>query len=232
MRDDNAGDNMDATSAQLHEELRAAVIDGLSTRRPILHHLSADTAWLLQIPRPYQATKRGGRLYFNILIDPWLSGTQTDITSWLSTQWHAVKPRVPSVAAVEELIREIEVLASGLRPNLNTRSPFHDAEAEDSDMPTCIDAVAISHEFTDHCHQETLLTVHADVPVFATEVRVLSAKDHIGHANTAMCRKQRRWCGRGTTFVWSKPFLTSPAIPIGARRRYPRYLNGLVFRDW
>lgn len=31
-----------------------------------------------------------------------------------------------------------------------------------------IDAVVISHEFTDHCHRETLLEVHPDVPVFAS----------------------------------------------------------------
>ena len=32
---------------------------------------------------------------------------------------------------------------------------------------TAVDAVAISHEFTDHCHKETLLELHSSVPVFA-----------------------------------------------------------------
>lgn len=165
----NAVVDMDAPSAQLHQELRAAVTSALSTRRPILHHLSADTAWLLQIPRPQQATRRGGRLYFNILIDPWLSGTQTDVSSWLSKQWHAVKPGVPSIAAVEELIREIEILASGLRLGKERKSNVQEVE-ENGEIQTLIDAVAISHEFTDHCHRETLLQVHQDVPVLATEV--------------------------------------------------------------
>ena len=32
-----------------------------------------------------------------------------------------------------------------------------------------IDAVVVSHEFTDHCHQDTLLEVKETVPVFATQ---------------------------------------------------------------
>lgn len=41
-------------------------------------------------------------------------------------------------------------------------------EAEEKEE-SFIDVVAISHEFTDHCHKETLLELHSDVPVFATE---------------------------------------------------------------
>lgn len=171
----NADADMDAPSAQLHQELRNAVTEALSTRRPILHHLSADTAWLLQLPRPQQATRRGGRLYFNILIDPWLSGTQTDVTSWLSKQWHAVQPRVPNIAAVEELIREIEILANDLRLGKGRKSNAQEIE-ENGELLSFIDAVAISHEFTDHCHQQTLLQVHPDVPVFATEVRSMASR--------------------------------------------------------
>lgn len=161
--------DQDSPSGQLHSELQTAVMDALSSRRPVLHHLSADTAWLLQIPRPRHATRRGGRLYFNILIDPWLSGTQTDVTSWLSKQWHAERPRVPNIAAVEDLIRETEIVACGLPSAADRKSNVRDIE-DHGDSNTFIDAVVISHEFTDHCHQQTLLEVPADVPVFATEV--------------------------------------------------------------
>ena len=160
---------MNSPGAQLHQNLQDAVSDALAMRRPVLHHLSADTAWLLMIPRPVAATKRGGRVYFNILIDPWLSGTQTDYTSWLSKQWHAAEPRVPSIAAVEDLIRETESLASGLRLGKGRKSNVQDNEDLD-EVETFIDAVAVSHQFTDHCHEQTMRTVHPNVPVFATEV--------------------------------------------------------------
>jgi hypothetical protein len=160
---------MNSPGAQLHQNLQDAVSDALAMRRPVLHHLSADTAWLLMIPRPIAATKRGGRVYFNILIDPWLSGTQTDYTSWLSKQWHAAEPRVPSIAAVEDLIRETESLASGLRLGKGRKSNAQDTEGHD-EVETFIDAVAVSHQFTDHCHEQTMRTVHPNVPVFATEV--------------------------------------------------------------
>lgn len=154
---------MDAPSAQLHLEIRDAVVRALATRRPLLHHLNADTSWLLQIPRPASAIKHGSRVYYNILIDPWFVGGQSDVARWFSQQFHAIESAVKSVAEVEELARQIEILAGGLR--LGRKENRKGAEKQ-----TFIDAVAISHEFTDHCHKETLLEVHPDVPVFATEV--------------------------------------------------------------
>lgn len=69
----------DEPSAQLQQDLRASIQAALSTGRPLLHHLNADTTWLLQLPRPQTAVKKGGRYYYNILIDPWLSGGQSDV---------------------------------------------------------------------------------------------------------------------------------------------------------
>lgn len=161
---------MDAPSAQLHLEIRDAVVRALATRRPILHHLNADTSWLLQIPRPASAIKHGSRIYYNILIDPWLQGPQSDVARWFSQQWHAVESAVKSIAEVEELARQVEILAGGLRLGKGRTSSL----VAGSDIETFIDAVAVSHEFTDHCHKETLLEVHPDVPVFATEVSAQS----------------------------------------------------------
>jgi hypothetical protein len=155
---------MDEPSAQLHLEIRDAVVRALATRRPILHHLNADTSWLLQIPRPANAVKHGSRIYYNVLIDPWFVGGQSDVAKWFSQQFHATESAVKSVKEVEELARQVEILAGGLR--LGKRKRGMDEVAEES----YIDCVAVSHEFTDHCHKETLLEVHRDVPVLATEV--------------------------------------------------------------
>ncbi|KAF2268272.1 hypothetical protein CC78DRAFT_576281 [Lojkania enalia] len=167
---------MDAPSAQLHFEIRDTIVRSLATRRPILHHLNADTSWLLQIPRPASAIKHGSRIYYNILIDPWFVGGQSDVARWFSQQWHAIESAVKSVAEVEELAREIEILAGGLRLGKGQLSNMDVG----SDIETFIDAVAVSHEFTDHCHKETLLEVHPDVPVFATEkaVQLITAFKH------------------------------------------------------
>lgn len=146
-------------SQQLHRELHSSIRETLASRRPVLHHLNADTSWLLQIPRPANAVKRGARFYYNILIDPWLVGGQSDVASWFSQQFHAVPSAVKSIDEVEDLALRAEISAA--------------AEEEDDDMPerepgeTMIDALAVSHEFTDHCHKETLLEVNPNVPVFA-----------------------------------------------------------------
>ena len=170
-----SGSSDDEASAeqQLRGELDVAV--SRAPLRPILHHLSADSAWLIQLPRPgagqarRASTGRGGRrggstsrsgsrLYYNILLDPWLSGSQVDLHAWFSKQWHAETPRVGSIRAVEELARRVEEQDDG------------DGEGAEEDAGTAIDVVVVCHEFTDHCHQKTLVEVSRDVPVFATEV--------------------------------------------------------------
>ncbi|KAF2853542.1 hypothetical protein T440DRAFT_444467 [Plenodomus tracheiphilus IPT5] len=153
---------MDAPSLQLTLEIRDAVVKSFATRRPVLHHLNADTSWLLQIPRPANAVKHGSRIYYNVLIDPWFVGGQSDVAKWFSQQFHATESAVKSVAEVDELARQVEILAGGLRSGKRRRMSMEENES-------FVDVVAISHEFTDHCHKETLLEVHSDVPVFATE---------------------------------------------------------------
>src|ERR1700761_4170754 len=106
---------LDEPSAQLYLDIRESTQTALASRRPIIHHLNADSSWLLQIPRPESAVRNGSRVYYNILIDPWLSGSQSDVASWFSQQFHASQSALQTIAEVEELTREVEILASGLR---------------------------------------------------------------------------------------------------------------------
>ncbi|KAL1795068.1 hypothetical protein ACET3X_006884 [Alternaria dauci] len=167
---------MDAPSSQLHLEVRDSVVRALATRRPVLHHLNADTSWLLQIPRPANAVKHGSRIYYNVLIDPWFVGGQSDVAKWFSQQFHATESAVKSVAEVEELARQVEILAGGLRTGRKGRK----RNIEEVEEGSYVDCVAVSHEFTDHCHKETLLEVHRDVPVLATEqaANLISSWNH------------------------------------------------------
>jgi hypothetical protein len=83
-------------------------------------------------------------------MDPWLRGPQSDVASWFSTQWHVVRPTVETMDELSSLLARLE--NSGQETGGFT-----------------IDAVVISHEFTDHCHQATLLELPANTPVFATD---------------------------------------------------------------
>ncbi|KAI4684810.1 uncharacterized protein J4E88_004251 [Alternaria novae-zelandiae] len=168
---------MDDPSSQLHLEIRDAVVRALATRRPILHHLNADSSWLLQIPRPANAVKHGSRVYYNVLIDPWFVGGQSDVAKWFSQQFHATESAVKSIAEVEELARQVEIMAGGLRLG---RGRSKKRKVEEVDEESYVDCVAVSHEFTDHCHKETLLEVHRDVPVLATEqaANLISSWNH------------------------------------------------------
>lgn len=163
----------DEASAQLKSELDAAIRRALGSQRPILHHLNADTTWLLQLPRPALARKRSNRNFYNILIDPWFSGGQSGAASWFSQQWHAVKPAVGSLSEVQELARDIESFATIDRHGLNDDDcgmKCNLSNLSRTSEPNLIDAVVMSHEFTDHCHQETLLQLGPDVPIIATQV--------------------------------------------------------------
>ncbi|KAF2801714.1 uncharacterized protein BDZ99DRAFT_455850 [Mytilinidion resinicola] len=164
-------------STELHRLTRDAIVRSLATRRPLLHHLNADTTWLLQIPRPASAVKHSKRIYYNILIDPWLTGGQSDVASWFSQQWHATPSAVSTIDGANQLAREIEHLAGASFLYRRTYKPprpeDEEQEEEDAARHRFIDAIAISHEFTDHCHPSTLKTVHRDVPVFCTDKAAL-----------------------------------------------------------
>lgn len=79
---------------------------------------------------------------------------------------------------MEELIREREedvllARSSGcvhLEAGTDRMVKQERAKRQRETGKSMIDAVIVSHEFTDHCHRETLLEVDRDVPVFASKV--------------------------------------------------------------
>ncbi|KAB5566112.1 hypothetical protein GE09DRAFT_1272525, partial [Coniochaeta sp. 2T2.1] len=137
------------------------------SRRPVLTHLNADTTWLLQLPYPATSPSPDVRSHFNILIDPWLQGPQSDVASWFSTQWHVVPPCIETMEQLDSVLAELE-------------------GTQRQEGKSTIDAVAISHEFTDHCHQATLLELPRTTPVFATEkaAELIRSWDHFENVVT------------------------------------------------
>lgn len=124
-----------------------------ASRRPILTHLNADTTWLLRLPYGDDSARPPGRSYFNILIDPWLRGRQSDVAFWFSSQWHVIQSSVETIARLNDTLEASESLDDN--SNIHSHTNF-------------VDAVVVSHEFTDHCHKATLLELDPTVPVFAT----------------------------------------------------------------
>jgi hypothetical protein len=95
---------------QLHFQLQGSIEDALTARRPILYHINADTTWLLSLPHPDDAFCPLRQCRFNILLDPWLRGPQSDIAGWFSTQWHKVQSSVQTIQALNYLLHDREEL--------------------------------------------------------------------------------------------------------------------------
>ena len=157
---------MDAPSLQLQETLNGSIQRALLSHRPILTHLNADTSWLLQLPYPPGAKRPPGRSRFNIIFDPWLTGGQSDVAYWFSQQWHTVASSVQTMADLSELLREVEAMA---QLGTSTSGERVHAHLDHDSRRSYIDAVVISHEFTDHCNQHTLLELDSETPIFATK---------------------------------------------------------------
>lgn len=139
-----------------------------STPRPLLIHLNADTTWLLQLPYPSGVKPPPGRTRFNVLIDPWLQGPQSDVAWWFSTQWHAVDPSVATIAELNQVLRDIEQRVLSFNGHSSGSQEISSSERKAADC--FIDAVAICHEFTDHCHHATLEELPASTPIYAADV--------------------------------------------------------------
>ena len=164
---------------QLESELQEDIFQALDSRRPILTHVNADTTWLVQLPYPVAHASPAGRSFFNILIDPWLSGPQSDVASWFSTQWHVIPSSIKDIAEMEERLREMEDL-------VQERPWRHRAAASKQSLGASsshIDAVVVSHEFTDHCHKATLMEIDPSVPVWANDnaARLIKSFNHFKH---------------------------------------------------
>lgn len=133
--------------------------------RPILTHLNADSSWLLQLPCPQDQRLRTGRSRYNIVIDPWFQGTQVDFAAWFSKQWHAIGSHTKNFQELQHQLGTFERIL----PLQDTGDKAQEYSAPlESSGNSMIDAVIISHEFTDHCHRQTLTELDPATPVFAT----------------------------------------------------------------
>lgn len=148
---------MESPTSQLFDTLRDSVQRALKTRRPVLTHLNADTTWLLQLPYPHDAMPTSERSRYNIILDPWFRGPQSDVASWFSTQWHSIDPSVQNVGELNERLQNVDDIE--VRHDVN-----HDKSK--NEKKEFVDAIVVSHEFTDHCNKNTLLEFHSETPVF------------------------------------------------------------------
>lgn len=128
------------------------------TFRPLLTHLSADNSWLLSIPIPKRTQ---GKAYFHLLHDAWLTSTNTAFpgASWFQQQTHIETPAYQSISDVNDLIADIEIIASG-------------GTDEYGVLNAGIDVVVVGHPYSDHADYATLRQVDASVPVLAVDAAV------------------------------------------------------------
>ncbi|KAE8216588.1 hypothetical protein CF327_g297 [Tilletia walkeri] len=112
--------------------------------------LNGDTSWLLNIP----VFKDGHEQSFSLVLDPWLDDScQIDMTFAFSVQSRVIK-------AVASSLSEVDVLIANSR----------DDKGKDKEGSQRIDALVLSHPFTDHAHPQTLTNPsnRADLPLLGT----------------------------------------------------------------
>ncbi|PWN50785.1 hypothetical protein IE53DRAFT_386904 [Violaceomyces palustris] len=109
-----------------------------------LVRLNGDSSWLIQIPIAAQSYRSESRkTTFNLLVDPWLNpSSQVDAHPLFSEQ---VRLQPSSFGSIKQLDHH-------LRSSTSSPSTHHDL-----DPPSGLDAILLSHPFTDHSHPQTLL---------------------------------------------------------------------------
>lgn len=124
-------------------------------QRPLIHHLNADTSWLIQIPR------NDGHLrpYFNVLIDAWLTTPQIEFSRIFHEQEHTIPSAFQTMAEVEAFAHEIEIQACSLRG----------MTPPEKSSTGYVDVAACALRGTDHVNEHTLRQLHPSVPVLVRE---------------------------------------------------------------
>jgi hypothetical protein len=121
------------------------------TQRPLIHHLNADTSWLIQIPR----NDNHPRVYFNVLVDAWLTTPQVEFSRIFHQQEHTIPSAFQTIAEVETFIHDIELQACSLLGK----------DAQPKPSTGYIDVAACCLRGTDHVNEHTLRQLHPSVPV-------------------------------------------------------------------
>lgn len=85
------------------------------------------------------------------MIDPWLVSPQSDVAGWFSTQWHAIKSSVQTIAELNYHLEALETLASKGGPVKNQDKRDWKVATNGKPQSSYIDAVVVAHEFTDYC---------------------------------------------------------------------------------
>ncbi|KAI0404632.1 hypothetical protein F4802DRAFT_566819 [Xylaria palmicola] len=185
----------------LHISDRTALAAAWAGPHAILTHLNADTTWVLHLPYPPGAPRPPGRSRLNVLLDPWLTGSQSDGGRWFSIQWHVVAPSVQTIAELNGLLAGLERAAAVTAAAPPPHDDGADGDGGDGGDSCYVDVVAVSHEFTDHCHEATLRELPGSTPVFAPD---------------KAARLIRSW--RHFDSVIETPALTLPAAGAGGWR--------------
>lgn len=128
---------------QIQNELDAVAIQCIRIDRPILTHLNADTSWLIQIPWPSESPNPDHHYFYNILLDPWFKGSQSDVAFFFSKQEHLIPSSVQTIDELNDSLREIQ----------NATAVVFGGRTSEEQNTSFIDIVVVSHEFTDHCEK-------------------------------------------------------------------------------
>jgi hypothetical protein len=131
--------------------------------RPILTSLNGDNSWLISFPRPpADRIRHGGKAYFHIVSDAWLTRDVSLGASWVINLRHPTEPTIPDGDAVEALVQEVEAAAADAAGN----SPSGTASPESKNP--LVDAIFVNFHYADHLNEATLRTFSPSIPVFAT----------------------------------------------------------------
>lgn len=118
-----------------------------------LRRINFDSTWLLTLPTPIEHAKST----YNLLIDPWLSDAeQIDLVVGFSAQKRQTEALARSIGELESVLER-----EGKSSDINTHRP----------PSTKIDAIIISHPFSDHLHPQTITDerVTGRIPIFVTQ---------------------------------------------------------------
>ncbi|KAF9259571.1 hypothetical protein L218DRAFT_963461 [Marasmius fiardii PR-910] len=108
-----------------------------------IHRLSKDNAWLLTLSNNPHGHLSTDDNTLTFLLDPWLSGPESDLHPWFITQHHSASkpPQFPDYESLAEFLA--------------------------SDPRKAVDGVIISFEGDDHVHKKTIDGIDPELPFFA-----------------------------------------------------------------
>ena len=157
---------------QRETTLRSFFSKSASSLRPIFTSINGEQGWVFSFPIPRSERATRGKVYYHIVIDPWIAG-QVNINNsapWIMNISIQTPAYINTGKGVEECAEQIDRLVEEyLSSEELAEFEATRQKPRDDGYEGTLDTILIPWHYPDHIHEESLVQFDKRIPIILTD---------------------------------------------------------------